>query len=55
MEEIESPVTVLIVELGRLCREAFSRQPGEKLGSGFGYSVIWGIVTTYWMFVKVSV
>ena len=55
LEEIEGPVTVLVVELGRICRGAFLQRSGEKFSFGLGYSVIWGIVTAYWMFVKVFV
>ena len=55
MEEIENPVALLVVELARLCRAAFLRQPGEMFGFGLGYSVICGVATTYWMLSKVVI
>lgn len=54
LEEIGHPATLLIIELIRQCRAAFLRESAEVFQLDFEYSVLWCIVTTFWLFSNVS-
>lgn len=50
LEEIKNPATLLIIQLVRQCRAAMLREDGQVLQLDLGFSMVWCVVATFWLF-----